>query len=58
MNNEVCEFAIENGQCTRSRCYFHSPNDNNKEEIAKTIKRHLKGLTQAVEKLEKEINNV
>jgi hypothetical protein len=53
-----CDFALSNGECSQPTISldlcFKRQYKSRKNETIKTIKRHLKGIEKAVEKLEKE----
>ena len=54
---EYCEFANKIGECLNPQISLENNClgiTNKKKEIITTIKRHLKGIEKAVEKLEKE----
>jgi hypothetical protein len=54
--NDFCDFADKSGNCKNIQVSLEQNclgNVNRKKEIILQIKRHLKGIEKAVEKLEK-----
>ena len=63
LKKEECDFALSNGECSQpsislEMCFKRQYNrKNNKKEIIKTIKRHIKGIEKAIEIVEQMIKD-
>jgi hypothetical protein len=54
---DYCDFAGKKGECLNPQVSLEQSclgNTNKKKETIEIIKRHLKGIEKAIEKLEKE----